>query len=163
MPFHAMPICVMPFCVKPICVMPICVMPFHVMPICVMPFTTQHAFLHDTLTRVFALKPRLDAFPIWNIELACCYSAFVVNYIQRFVGSNLPWSQRFFLIFHRMREPRSGEHESRSGEKEKPLHREPSHPFKIKERACFVFLAAMFIFRARGTCGLLVQGLEPRF
>ena len=30
--------------------------------------------------------------------------------------------------------------------------------FKIKERACFVFLAAMFIFR-----GLLVQGLEPRF
>ena len=42
-------------------------------------------------------------------------------------------------------------------------HREPSHPFKIKERACFVFLAAMFIFRARGTCGLLVQSLEPRF
>ena len=44
-----------------------------------------------------------------------------------------------------------------------PGHRGPSHPFKIKERACFVFLAAMFIFRARGTCGLLVQGLEPRF
>ena len=41
-----------------------------------------------------------------------------------------------------------------------PMHREPSHPFKIKERACFVFLAAMFIFCARGTCGLLVQGLE---
>ena len=42
-------------------------------------------------------------------------------------------------------------------------HRGPSHPFKIKERACFVFLAALFIFCARGTCGLLVQGLEPRF
>ena len=35
--------------------------------------------------------------------------------------SRPPWSQRFFLIFLRMREPRSGEHESRSGEKEKPL------------------------------------------
>ena len=32
----------------------------------------------------------------------------------------VPWSQRFFFFFP-MREPRSGEHESRSGEKEKPL------------------------------------------
>ena len=35
--------------------------------------------------------------------------------------SEIPWSQRFFLIFLRMREPQSGEHESRSGKKEKPL------------------------------------------
>ena len=33
----------------------------------------------------------------------------------------LPLSQRFFLIFLRMRELRSGEHVSRDGEKEKPL------------------------------------------
>ena len=37
----------------------------------------------------------------------------------------LPWSQRFFLFFIVLvgaaREPRSDEHESRSGEKEKPL------------------------------------------
>ena len=37
----------------------------------------------------------------------------------------LPWSQRFFLVFIVLVgaawEPRSGEHESRSGEKEKPL------------------------------------------
>ena len=33
----------------------------------------------------------------------------------------LSWSQRFFLIFPRVREQRSGECESRSGEKEKPL------------------------------------------
>ena len=38
-----------------------------------------------------------------------------------FLIVQLPWSQRFFLIFLRMREPRSGEHESRSGENEKPL------------------------------------------
>ena len=31
----------------------------------------------------------------------------------------LPWSQRFFLNFPRVREPRSGECELRSGEKEK--------------------------------------------
>ena len=34
---------------------------------------------------------------------------------------SLPWSQRFFLIFLRMKEPRSGENNSRIGEKEKPL------------------------------------------
>ena len=37
--------------------------------------------------------------------------------------TEIPWSQRFFLNFPRVRsrEPRSGECESRSGEKEKPL------------------------------------------
>ena len=35
-------------------------------------------------------------------------------------GPIVPWSQRFFFFFP-MREPRSGEHESRSGKKEKPL------------------------------------------
>ena len=33
----------------------------------------------------------------------------------------VPWFQMFFLIFHCLRESRSGEHESRSVEKEKPL------------------------------------------
>ena len=33
----------------------------------------------------------------------------------------VPWSQRFFLNFPRVREPRSGECELRSGEKKKPL------------------------------------------
>ena len=36
-----------------------------------------YAFYHSVcLKRVgFALQLRVDAFPIWNIELACCYSA----------------------------------------------------------------------------------------
>ena len=38
----------------------------------------------------------------------------------QFFRSLLPWSHRFFLILLCMREPRSGEQESRSGEKEKP-------------------------------------------
>ena len=85
----------MPFCVMPICVMPICVMP-------ISRYTYSHyaylryafsryafscyAFYHSVclsafwlaawyLKRVFALHLRFDAFSIWNIESACCYSA----------------------------------------------------------------------------------------
>ena len=39
-----------------------------------------------------------------------CFSERLIYFEQ----SVLPWSQRFFLIFPRIREPQSGEHESRS-------------------------------------------------
>ena len=41
--------------------------------------------------------------------------------LSSIVFISIPWSQRFFLNFPRVREPRSGECELRSGEKEKPL------------------------------------------
>ena len=53
--------------------------------------------------------------------------SFFLLFVIRQLGADwVPWSQRFFLFFlvfivGAAREQRSGEHESRSGEKEKPL------------------------------------------
>ena len=70
--------------------------------------------------KVVNFLTRLSMKSVAEINLIISHAKSSFNHCLLCVWPGLPWSQRFFFFFP-MRVLRSGEHESRSGEKEKPL------------------------------------------
>ena len=85
-------LCLFALCLSEICLFALCLFASCLFALCLSRYAylryafLRYAFYHSVclsafwlaawnLKRVFALQLRFDAFPIWNIESACCYSA----------------------------------------------------------------------------------------